>query len=178
MNARANEESDLAVSDYRSGTQSLVSEATASPLHIKNILVPIDFSDLSCKSLQYAIPIARQHGAKLTLVYVIEPLAYAPELPYGLPLPQDPLAQTRKDLEALRKSRIPADINVDYAVREDFAHTGVIDVARSLCVDLIITTTHGRTGIPHIFMGSTVEKIVQRAPCPVLVLNQPEHEFV
>ena len=54
----------------------------------------------------------------------------------------------------------------------------ILEAARELCVDLIITTTHGRTGFSHLFMGSTVEKIVQRAPCPVLVLSQPEHEFV
>lgn len=147
-------------------------------IQIKNILVPIDFSDLSFKSLQYAIPLARQYGAKLTLLYVVEPLAYAPELAYGVPLPPDPVAQLRTDLEAVRKARIPADITVEVAVSEDFAHTGVVESARSLCADLIVTTTHGRTGLTHLFMGSTVEKIVRHAPCPVLVLSEHEHEFV
>jgi nucleotide-binding universal stress UspA family protein len=150
----------------------------AAPIHIKNILVPVDFSELSLKSLQYAVPLAQQYGAKLILLYVVEPLAYAPELPYGVPLPPDPEAQVRKDLEELCKCRIPAGVPVDLAVREDFASAGVVEAARSLCVDLIVITTHGRTGIKHLFMGSTVEKIVQRAPCPVLVLSEREHEFV
>ena len=175
MNAETSERSDLAPPRF-AAPQDL---ATPEPrIHIKNILVPVDFSDLSLKSLQYAIPLARQYGAKLTLLYVVEPLAYAPELAYGTPLPPDPAAQVRTDLEAVRKARIPADITVDVAVSEDFAHTGVVESARSLCADLIVTTTHGRTGLTHLFMGSTVEKIVRHAPCPVLVLSEHEHEFV
>lgn len=175
MNAETTERSDPVTPRFVA-PQNL---ATPEPhIHIKNILVPVDFSDLSLKSLQYAIPLARQYGAKLTLLYVVEPLAYAPELAYGAPLPPDPVAQVRTDLEAVRKARIPSDITVEVAVSEDFAHTGVVESARSLCADLIVTTTHGRTGLTHLFMGSTVEKIVRQAPCPVLVLSEHEHEFV
>jgi len=178
MNTAAPETSDLAAARYTGRISSERAGAPASQIQIKNILVPVDFSELSLKSLQYAVPLAQQYGAKLTLLYVVEPLAYAPELPYGVPLPPDPEAQVRDDLEELRKARIPAEVPVEFAVREDFAPAGVVEAARTLCADLIITTTHGRTGVTHLFMGSTVEKIVQRAPCPVLVLSQREHEFV
>jgi len=147
-------------------------------IQLKNILVPVDFSELSLKSLQYAIPLAQQFGAKLTLLYVLEPLAYSPEFPYGAPLPPDPAVEIRRELTELCRSRIPAEVSADTAVCEDFAHSGVVETARDMCADLIIMTTHGRTGISHLLMGSTVEKIVRQAPCPVLVLNQGEHEFV
>lgn len=152
--------------------------APAPRIHIKNILVPVDLSKLSFKSLQYAIPLAQQYGAKLTLLYVIEPLAYAPELPYGLPGPQDPAVEIRHELEELRRSSIPDELPVEIAILEDFASSGVVDAARSMCADLIVATTHGRCGLKRLLMGSTVEKIVQHAPCPVLVLSECEHEFV
>lgn len=178
MNAETTENPAFGAPRFTGQTLSRDATAPAPQIHIQNILVPIDFSDLSLKSLQYAIPLARQYGAKLTLLYVVEPLAYAPELAYGMPLPPDPVAQVRSNLEALRKSHIPGDLPTDLAIREDFASNGVVEAARSLCADLIITTTHGRTGLSHLFMGSTVEKIVRHAPCPVLVLSEREHEFV
>jgi len=178
MNTAALEKSDPAAARSSGRISSEKAGAPAPQIHIKNILVPVDFSELSLKSLQYAVPLAQQYGAKLTVLYVVEPLAYAPELPYGVPFPPDPEAGVRKELEELCKTRIPAGVPVDLAIREDFAPSGVVEAARSLCADLIVTTTHGRTGIQHLFMGSTVEKIVQRAPCPVLVLNEREQEFV
>jgi nucleotide-binding universal stress UspA family protein len=54
----------------------------------------------------------------------------------------------------------------------------VIDYARKARIDLILIGTHGRTGLGHFVMGSVAEKIVRLAPCPVLTLKQPEHEFV
>jgi len=146
-------------------------------VHLKNILVPLDFSPMSLKSLQYAIPFAQFFGARLTLLYVIEPLTYVPELPYGIPLPPDPTAEMDSELQRIRQTMIPAEIGVDTVVCEDFASEGVIDVAREVNADLIITTTHGRTGLSHLLMGSTAEKIVRKAPCPVLVLSERERDF-
>jgi len=60
----------------------------------------------------------------------------------------------------------------------DFAADAVVQVARDRKADLIITATHGRTGIKHLLLGSTAEKIVRLAPCPVLVVREKEHEFV
>jgi nucleotide-binding universal stress UspA family protein len=147
-------------------------------IHLQKILVPLDFSEMSLKSLQYAIPFARQFGAKLTLLYVIEPLAYVPELPYGVPLPPGPDIAVQRELQDIHKTMIPPEIPVEIMVRENFAAQGVVEAARDLCADLIITTTHGRTGLHHLLMGSTAEKIVRTAPCPVLVLSEREHEFV
>jgi nucleotide-binding universal stress UspA family protein len=147
------------------------------PLHLQNILVPVDFSELSCKSLQYAVPLAQQFGSKLTLLYVLEPLTYIPQLPEGTPLPPDPAIEIRRNLQKIRNERIPENIIVDILVQQDFAHCGVVESARAIGADLIIATTHGRSGVKHLLMGSTVEKIVRNAPCPVLVLRDPEHQL-
>jgi nucleotide-binding universal stress UspA family protein len=54
----------------------------------------------------------------------------------------------------------------------------IIEVARSLPADLIVISTHGRTGLNHVFLGSVVERVVQRAPCPVFVVREREHEIL
>ncbi|EDY19062.1 UspA domain protein [Chthoniobacter flavus Ellin428] len=156
----------------------LTGDAVSKSVQVKNILVPVDFSELSLKSLHYAIPLARQFGAKITLLYVVEPLTYSPEFPSWMVLPPDPAVEMRKELSDLRKARIPEDIDVDIAVYDDFVPSGVIEAARSSCADLIVITTHGRTGLHRLLDGSACEKIVRLAPCPVLALREPEREFV
>jgi universal stress protein A len=56
--------------------------------------------------------------------------------------------------------------------------TEILNTAREIDCDLIILSTHGRTGLAHVFMGSTAEQIVRRAGCPVLVVREREHEFL
>lgn len=164
-----------------SGTiQSLDDATEMTPLIIdlKNILVPLDFSETSLKSLQYAVPFAKQFGAKLTLLHVVEPNAYTPELPSPGPLNPEHHDEVVRKLEEIRAARIPAELDVDTAVRHEFVFDGILEVAREIQADLIITTTHGYTGLKHVLMGSTAENIVRRAPCPVLVVREIEHEFV
>jgi nucleotide-binding universal stress UspA family protein len=54
----------------------------------------------------------------------------------------------------------------------------IVDVAQELQSDLIILSTRGRSGLAHVFLGSTAEKVVRHAPCPVLVVREKEHEFI
>jgi universal stress protein A len=63
-------------------------------------------------------------------------------------------------------------------VRSGVAFDEIAKVARELKVDLIILSTHGHTGLKHVFLGSTAENVVRRAPCAVLVVREQEHEFV
>jgi len=75
-------------------------------------------------------------------------------------------------------TKIPTDVAVDIAVRHDLIFDGVLEVAREIRADLIITTTHGYTGVKHLVLGSTAENIVRRAPCPVFVVRETEQVFV
>ena len=146
-------------------------------MSIREILVPIDFSATSLKSLQYAVPFAKQFDAKLTLVHVVEMPVY-PESPYSVPLGPEELEAIKKELAQICAAKIPPEIPVEIAVRQNSVFEGILEVARENSTDLIITTTHGRTGLKHLVMGSTAEDIVRRAPCPVLVVREREHEFV
>jgi universal stress protein A len=144
------------------------------PLELKNILVPLDFSDFSLKALRYAVPFARQFGATLTLLHVVELPAYTPELPNPPAfLPEDDEAVTSQ-LETIRQAEIPEDLNVNTIVCHNFVFDGILNAAREIPADLIVTTTHGRTGLMHLLIGSTAESVVRKAPCPVLVVRDLE----
>jgi nucleotide-binding universal stress UspA family protein len=54
----------------------------------------------------------------------------------------------------------------------------IVEYARQEGIDLIVTGTHGRGGVAHLLMGSVAERVVRTAPCPVLTVRHPEHEFV
>jgi universal stress protein A len=153
-------------------------EAAIDRIDLQNILVPLDFSAMSMKSLRYAIPLARQFGAKLTLLHVVTPPVYSPELPfaYMCEFEGHDAAETR--LGEIRDTMIPAGIAVEIEVSHNFAFEGILKVARDCKVDLIVTTTHGRTGLERMLSGSAAENMVRRAPCPVLVVREVEREFV
>ena len=75
-------------------------------------------------------------------------------------------------------NRITTDIPRMTVVREGEPYAEIVAAARDLTVDLIVLSTHGRTGIAHVVFGSTAEKVVRHAGCPVLVIRDNEHEFV
>jgi nucleotide-binding universal stress UspA family protein len=99
-------------------------------------------------------------------------------LPYPTPLPSDRFAAVERELEAIRTRKIPPELSVDTIIRHGVVFDGILEVAREIGADLIITTTHGHTGLKHLLMGSTAENVVQKAPCPVLVVRECEHDFV
>jgi universal stress protein A len=149
-------------------------------LGLKSILVPIDFSWPSKKALQYAIPFAQQFGARITLLFVMEPPVYTGDIGY-VPLEVDDagsmLAISEK-LAELAQQAMPPDLLAKTLVRTGRPFQEIVDAARELDTDLIVIATHGYTGLKHVFLGSTVERVVRHAPCPVLTVREGEHEFV
>ena len=149
-------------------------------LKLKSILVPIDFSETSKKAVQYAVRLSEQFGSKITLLHVVEPIA-TPDLAYHpMMLETDKVKEAAKErLGGLsRQMKIPSRLLEKTLVRYGTPFAEITDAARSLKVDLIILTTHGYTGFKHVFMGSTAERVVRHAPCPVLTVREKEHEFV
>ena len=147
-------------------------------LSLKNILVPIDFSATSLKALQYAVPFAKQFEAKITLLHVVDLPMYPQEFGYLLVDESQALEGTKKSLAELAARMIAPELLAGTLVRRGFAFDTIVTVARETQTDLIIATTHGYTGLKHVVMGSTAERIVRHAPCPVLVVREKEHEFV
>ncbi len=149
-------------------------------LNLKSILVPIDFSEASKKALHYAARMAEQFGSKITLLNVVEPIA-TPDFGYHpLMLETDKIKKAAKEnLDKLsRQFRLPARLLEGIVVRYGTPFVEIAEAARTLKVDLIIITTHGYTGLKHVLMGSTAERVVRHAPCPVLTVREKEHEFV
>ena len=149
-------------------------------LKLSSILVPIDFSPESDKALRYAIPFAEQFGARLTVVYVVQPLPAPDFATFPLVMENDKVvaACRAKLLERVRRLDLPPRLIEKTLVRQGQPAQEITDAARTLKADLIIIATHGYTGIKHAVLGSTAERVVRHAPCPVLVVREREHEFI
>ena len=142
---------------------------------IKSILVPIDFSAPSKNALAYAVPFAEQFGAKLTLLNVVEPVA-TPDFAKSFPLAMENdqvMAECKRELErVVKQSGVSPRLVEKTLVRFGRSFHEIADAARTLKVDLIVIATHGYTGLKHALLGSTTERVVRHAPCPVLVVRE------
>ena len=146
---------------------------------LKKILVPTDFSEHSAKALLYGSALAKKLGAELHLRHAIEqtPLMYG-EGAYVAPETEAEIeAAATKQLESL-----PADSGEDLKVVRQIQHghpfVETIRYAKENDIGLIVIGTHGRGAIAHMLLGSVAEKVVRKAPCPVLTVRDKEHEFV
>ena len=164
--------------------ESLLAEASrtemASPFRLKRILVPIDFSNCSKKALRYAIPLAQQHQATLTLLYVV-PTNYAVGEYGGLDyasLEEEMRASGERQLAELSVDAVQGIVEADTLVRVGSPVVEIVEAAKAEPSDLIVISTHGHTGLKHVLLGSVAEYVVRRAPCPVLVVREHEREFI
>jgi nucleotide-binding universal stress UspA family protein len=146
---------------------------------LKKILVPIDFSDSSEKALRYSARFAEQFGSSVTLLHVIQPAVYPADFGYP-PTVVDTLDEaTRRQIqERLEEMGRELKQKTDVLVRLGQPYHEITSAAKELNADLIIIATHGRTGLKHVLMGSTAERVVRYAPCPVLTVREREHDFV
>lgn len=167
-----------------SGSASLTTEPASAPmpkvvLELKRILVPVDFSKCSQKALEYAVPLARQFGATLILLHVIEPVVALPSTEF-IPDTDDLTESTTSARQSLAQlqAMMSKDVATKLLVRTGSPQVEIIDVAKELGVDLVVLSTHGRTGLNHVLLGSTAEKVVRRIACPILIVREQEHEFI
>jgi universal stress protein A len=86
--------------------------------------------------------------------------------------------ESKKKLMTLAKEQIPVDISSETLVKIGYASEEIVKAANQLPADLIVISTHGHTGLRHVFLGSVAEHVVQRAPCPVLVVREREREIL
>jgi len=149
-------------------------------LRIRKILVPLDFSEPSHQALHYAKVFSDQFGAAVTLIHVVEPMLYPAELGY-VPLATQDLDQQRMDELKTRLNQLGAHLGkgakVDTILRLGRSWREICDVAEEGEFDLLIIATHGYTGLKHALLGSTAERVVRHAPCPVLTVRIDERDF-
>lgn len=154
---------------------------TPARIILKRILVPVDFSENSKKSLRYAIPLAAQFKASITVIYVVEPAVFPSDFGFGqMSFPdveKEMYEKAEQELNDLIKD-LKSNVVLKAEVKSGIPFVEVTSYADQENIDLIVLATHGRTGVEHILFGSTAEKIIRKAPCPVLVVRAEEHDFV
>jgi nucleotide-binding universal stress UspA family protein len=151
-------------------------------LEIKKILLPTDFSEYSRHASKYAMALAESFKAKLYLFHACEhPVAGAGLETYHFSLPEyiaDLEQRERKALSAAATEIQECGIEVEPVFVLGRAYQEIVKAAKDLNIDVITMATHGNKGLSHFVFGSTAEKVVRLAPCPVLTVKHPEHDFV
>ena len=145
-------------------------------VHLKKILVPIDFSECSSKAVAYAAALAKQFHASVHLLHVQTPPTPIPAL-IDFPVAAEGSKEVQEKLQRVARSVDPAitrEITVLVGTPEDEIVSAIDDNN----IDLVIFGTHGRTGLQHWLQGSVTERVLRRATCPVLIVRQEEHDFV
>lgn len=153
----------------------------ASQIHLQRILVPIDFSAPSQQALRYAVRFAKEFGAQITVLHVVEKTAIGrgPEMPARLDYAEKQRTIAEKNLHALTAaSEAEGDLEIGSTLAEGVPADEIIETAKDFATDLIIIGTHGYKGWRRVLLGSTAQKVVRAAPCPVLVVREKEHEFI
>ncbi len=147
----------------------------------KEIVVPTDFSEHSLRAVDYSVEIADKFASHLTLVYVIEPFLHAADLTWTTvdveELNKAHRSSAEQQLQQILEERIPKEMSCSTAILFGKPFVEILKYARKENADLIVMATHGRSAISHILMGSTAEKVVRKAPCPVLTVKHPKHVF-
>jgi universal stress protein A len=141
----------------------------------KKILCPIDFSPSAEKALRYAEGLAQHFQSEILLVHAYEDPAYIMPMTGYLGPEPGLINQLRAHLEEQMDNWKAAVAKAGFPVRteilEGTAHQVVIDAAKEHQVDLIVMSTHGRTGLSHALMGSVAERVIRLAHCPVLTVR-------
>lgn len=138
------------------------------------ILVATDFSDTAYLACAHAVALARRHGAAIDLLHVVE-AQIEPGLP-GTVIGWGPgttrrFEDARKALGEFVADLDATDLTITYHVVTDAPAHGILDAAERLGADLIVAGSHGRTGLRRLVLGSVAETLVQRAPCPVMIVK-------
>lgn len=149
-----------------------VASTTKKMTNIGTVLVPTDFSDESHHALWYGSALVRELGANLHVVHV-------GEIDFAIPGPAlpgaNPLSSETEEARALKRQLeavIGESISVAFHGRTGRAFDQIVRLAREIHADLVVMSTHGRTGLKRLFLGSNAERVVQHSSSPVLVVRR------
>jgi nucleotide-binding universal stress UspA family protein len=146
-------------------------------IELKRILAPTDFSEYSAEAIGYACELADKFDSELHLLHILEVHASStPVFGGGLafnPRVRESRAAAEKALESVASGRVAVR-----ATAEGPTFLEILRYAKDNAIDLIVMGTHGRSGLAHVMLGSVAERVVRKAPCPVLTVRHPKHQFV
>jgi len=147
-------------------------------MEIKKILFPTDFMEGTAQAVPYAVDLAKKYGARLYIIHVIHEITIATGL-YVPHVTVDELyrtmeAEAEKEITRVYLEELRGFGDVEYAVLRGISYEEIINYAEEKAIDMIVMGTHGRKGLDKLFFGSTAEKVVKGAPCPVLTVRSKE----
>ncbi len=140
-------------------------------LKIHKILFPTDLSEKGNAALELAASIARDNQASLIIAHVLE--RFQPMVTTAAIVPAAEEHERQKELEKLHPMQ--ADVPFEHRILEGPPATMLLKLAQDESVDLIVMSTHGRSGVARLLMGSVAEEVVRKAPCLVLTARNPQH---
>jgi nucleotide-binding universal stress UspA family protein len=150
-------------------------------MQIKTILFPTDFSNGARAAMDHAISLAKDYHAKLVLLYVIQDISiaewYIPSSISVTDLVEDMQKSAMREMDKWYGEVAAMVTDVEKMVVRGVPFVEIIRTAKEKNADLIVIGTHGRTGIDHMLFGSTAEKVVRKASCPVLTVRITGKEF-
>jgi len=151
----------------------------AMSVKIERILVPLDFSDQAPIILAWAVHLAQEHKSRLILMHAYHlPVEF--QQMEGAYLPAEFWTQVKteaeKTLEGHAAEIRKQGVEVEVLVTEGYPATAIEEEALRKAADLIVIGTHGHTGLKHLLLGSVAERVVQKAPCPVLTVKTQQEE--
>ena len=145
-------------------------------MKITKILCATDFSEPAERAFEYAVFMASAHKADLALLHVVdqlhgfthyEILAITP-----MEIAKKMVKRAHEHLQAL-VDQVKGSVNATESVREGKTWVEICEAAKEEKADMIVIGSHGRTGLPHVLIGSVAETVVRHASCPVLVVREP-----
>jgi len=157
------------------------SQKSLSPLFPlpRRILAPTDFSECSLQAVEYAVELAKALGARLILLHIAEPLHAEGLLqvsPAAEDMNQNLLDKSRERLAAIGRSRAVHCPPEQILVRLGHAYSEITDTANALGADLIVLGAHGIPPLKPEFLGSTAERVIRKAGCPVVIVREQASE--
>ena len=148
----------------------------------KIFLVPTDFSTCARNAAEAALMLAKDFSGRVVFFHVLDlhpsyTIAYAHELGVSVPIPPPSPEEIEPDWEAFLSGLPLERIDWEKSTGEGQAATAIVDQAKNIQADMVVMGTHGRTGLPHMLLGSVAEKVVRAAFCPVLTIRPEAFQF-
>jgi nucleotide-binding universal stress UspA family protein len=137
----------------------------------RNILVSTDGSTATDGAVDHAVELARQYGATLHVLYVVDVGTYS-SLEMGAEMVADQLrSEGERAVNAVAERAAEAGVTVETAVETGVVHRTIVDYIPENDIDLVVMGTHGRTGVGRVLLGSVAERVVRTAEAPVLTVG-------
>jgi nucleotide-binding universal stress UspA family protein len=141
----------------------------------QTILITTDFSEVSRRAVEPAVVLAEKFGSRILVLYVVEDrLPPFVDEYTGISLEEILKAHTeraRKEMDRFVEQNLPGRPNVESLVVHGMPSSEIVRVAEDRRADLLVMATHGRGFVSHALFGSTTERVLRRAPCPVLTVR-------